>query len=629
MMKLCSDCGHIGLGFHFRVLLGALLVLGLDAGSSQLLDMFAGQKNQPDPCYTESQESRRCIPDFVNAAFGKEVKASSTCGTPPSRYCKTTEDKDGKFVRQCLICDDSNLKRRHPPAYLTDLNNPHNLTCWMSTPFNQNQNVTLTLSLNKKFELTYVSLQFCSQRPDSMAIYKSMDYGKSWVPFQFYSSQCKKMYTKSPRGSITKINEQEALCTDAYTNIDPMSGTRVAFSTLEGRPSAYDFDNSPVLQDWVTATDIKVVFNRLLAFEDNTNPDSPDDSDSSYYALSDFAVGGRCKCNGHASRCIKDREGKLVCDCKHNTAGVDCERCKPFHFDRPWARATAREANECVACNCNLHARSCRFNKELYLLSGRKSGGVCLKCRHNTAGRHCHYCKEGHYRDQTKPISHRKACKACDCHPVGALGKTCNQTTGQCPCKDGVTGISCNRCSKGYQQSRSPIAPCVKTKNEGGAGKIFTEKPTKIPKPSSPVDMRPSVPDGKEKPCGKCKGRRKKVNIKMYCRRDFAIQAQITSRESINEWVKFTVNVQSIFKKSRKRTIKRGESFVWVSQADLSCKCPKVRVGRRYLIISHDNKQNAQNGLILDNKSLVIRWQDTWKRRMQRFMKYDRRGKCK
>ncbi|MEQ2265275.1 Netrin-1 [Xenotaenia resolanae] len=103
---------------------------------------------------------------------------------------------------------------------------------------------------------------------------------------------------------------------------------------------------------------------------------------------------------------------------------------------------------------------------ELYKLSGRKSGGVCLNCRHNTAGRHCHYCKEGYYRDLSKAISHRKACKACDCHPVGAAGKTCNQTTGQCPCKDGVTGITCNRCAKGYQQSRSPIAPCISTWNQ-------------------------------------------------------------------------------------------------------------------------------------------------------------------
>ncbi|KAL7287493.1 hypothetical protein TKK_0018327 [Trichogramma kaykai] len=51
---------------------------------------------------------------------------------------------------------------------------------------------------------------------------------------------------------------------------------------------------------------------------------------------------------------------------------------------------------------------------------------------------------------------------ACDCHPIGASGRTCNQSTGQCPCKDGVTGITCNRCARGYQQSRSHIAPCIK-----------------------------------------------------------------------------------------------------------------------------------------------------------------------
>jgi hypothetical protein len=41
-------------------------------------------------------------------------------------------------------------------------------------------------------------------------------------------------------------------------------------------------------------------------------------------------------------------DGRLVCDCKHNTAGDECERCKDFHYDRPWARATQRDANECV-----------------------------------------------------------------------------------------------------------------------------------------------------------------------------------------------------------------------------------------------------------------------------------------
>ena len=338
------------------LLLLMLLLLHLDVVASSYVDSFpaAVKMNIADPCQDEQGNPRRCIPDFVNAAFGKEVTASSTCGDPPSRYCLTTPDKDGKVAgRSCFICDAAHPKRRHPSTYLTDLNNPSNLTCWMSEPLfpYPSQNVSLTLSLGKKYEITYISLQFCAARPDSMAIYKSVDHGRSWTPFQFYSSQCRKMYDRSPRGAITKVNEQEALCTDAYSTIDPHSGARVAFSTLEGRPSAHDFDNSPVLQDWQTATDIRVVVSRLHAAASEEVKDGGDDGtrDGFFYSLSDFAVGGRCKCNGHSARCsASDRDGKPVCECRHNTDGVDCERCKPFHYDRPWARAIATDANECI-----------------------------------------------------------------------------------------------------------------------------------------------------------------------------------------------------------------------------------------------------------------------------------------
>lgn len=85
-----------------------------------------------------------------------------------------------------------------------------------------------------------------------------------------------------------------------------------------------------------------------------------------------------------------------------------------FSYYLCWCSATTDNVNSpfpSAACNCNLHARRCRFNMELYKLSGRKSGGVCMNCRHNTAGRHCHYCKEGFYRDMGRPITHRRACK--------------------------------------------------------------------------------------------------------------------------------------------------------------------------------------------------------------------------
>jgi netrin 1 len=392
---------------------------------------FSSQSNLDDPCYDEDRP-RRCIPDFVNAAFERNVVASSICGSGgPTRYC---DGSTSEMVSpgQCHVCDNGVPRRRFPASYLTDLNNPNNVTCWRSEPIVSPQsfsaspdNVSLTLSLGKKYELTYVSLQFCPKaaKPDSIAIYKSMDYGQTWQPFQFYSSLCRKVYGRPNRATITKANEQEARCTDShrYTGGEALGPVgRIAFSTLEGRPSAADFDNSPVLQDWVTATDIRIIFNRLhmpqisqdinsqeesvspeeltkrereevrmkgqkgnslfadvlgtsafpsvqqvfapqelqsidtqelremsLVSVSSTTSSSNGVSLAHHYAVSDFAVGGRCKCNGHAAKCSMSKDSQLSCECKHNTEGRDCEKCKMFYFDRPWARATAKDANEC------------------------------------------------------------------------------------------------------------------------------------------------------------------------------------------------------------------------------------------------------------------------------------------
>lgn len=343
-----------------------------------------------DPCYSDDRP-HRCLPDFVNAAFGLPINASSTCGLEgPVRVCDNTNSNESPV---CNLCDDSSPMFSFPASYLTDINNSNNLTCWRSEPSPAPSsinappdNVTLTLSLGKKYDLTYVSLVFCprSVKPDSLAIYKSSDYGKTWLPFQYFSTQCRRFYGRPNRATITKNNEQEALCTDSHQynkDTTTLQGSRIAFNTLEGRPSAADLDASPVLQEWVTATDIRVVFHRLqlppqepdnndvytetpkppmLKYKDEVYDDNQIDVSSSttiasftdgqmmqHYALSDFSVGGRCKCNGHASRCVRGVDGKLECECKHNTGGRDCEKCKLFYFDRPWARGTFRDANEC------------------------------------------------------------------------------------------------------------------------------------------------------------------------------------------------------------------------------------------------------------------------------------------
>lgn len=107
----------------------------------------------------------------------------------------------------------------------------------------------LPLSAGKAFDITYVRLKFHTSRPESFAIYKRTSEGSPWVPYQYYSSSCEKTYQKANRGFIrTGQDEQQALCTDEFSDISPLTGGNVAFSTLEGRPSAYNFDNSPVLQ---------------------------------------------------------------------------------------------------------------------------------------------------------------------------------------------------------------------------------------------------------------------------------------------------------------------------------------------------------------------------------------------
>lgn len=289
-----------------------------------------------DSCYNDYHQPQPCRPEFHNIAHGQVVEASHTCGTIPRKFC--TYFMRGKT---CGVCDGRVAGLSHPVHYLTDIHNENNITCWLADPVQSLDNVSLTLSFGKSYDITYISLQFCSIRPNSMAIYKSLDFGKTWRPYQFYSSDCRGMYGRSNKGIVSRENEQEALCTNAHL-IKPLQGGRISFTTLEGRPSRTKLDYSHVLQEWITATDIKIVFNRI-GTSSYVQP-----RETQYFAVSDLAVGGLCHCNGHASRCITVHGGYPVCDCKHNTAGPDCGRCKPFFNDRPWRPATESFANTCV-----------------------------------------------------------------------------------------------------------------------------------------------------------------------------------------------------------------------------------------------------------------------------------------
>lgn len=127
------------------------------SGANRWYRMF--NSNHDDPCLDRHKRFQRCIPDFVNAAYQKSIYISASCSNSPKEFCNPTS-----------------ISTSDPTDLLTDLNNPNNLTCWQSDAMKNGENISLILPLKKKFELTYISLQFCSSsKPDSIAIYKSMD----------------------------------------------------------------------------------------------------------------------------------------------------------------------------------------------------------------------------------------------------------------------------------------------------------------------------------------------------------------------------------------------------------------------------------------------------------------------
>nr|KAG5699979.1 hypothetical protein BaRGS_001798 [Batillaria attramentaria] len=400
------------------------------------------------------------MPEFVNAAFGLPVDATNTCGvTKETEYCLQTGVTGAR--KPCYICDARQEGLNHPPEFMTDFNKNYSWTWWQSETMLEGvqypNTVNLTLHLRKAFDITYVRIRFTSPRPESFAIYKRTREDSPWIPYQFYSASCQSTYSLPRRGVITSDNEAVAICTDEFSDISPLTGGSVAFSTLEGRPSAFEFSESPVLQEWVTATDIKIVLTRMNTFGDEVFGD-PRVLKSYFYAISDLAVGARCKCNGHGSSCeiIRDQmlEDRLVCQCEHNTAGPDCGECLPFYNDRPWARATERDANECQPCDCNGLSNRCYFDRDLYLQTGH--GGHCEGCSDNTSGPHCEFCMENHYRRMPE-----NRCLPCGCNEMGSESLQCDDQ-GQCRCKPGVGGERCDRCLPDYFDfSENGCQPCA------------------------------------------------------------------------------------------------------------------------------------------------------------------------
>lgn len=136
--------------------------------------------------------------------------------------------------------------------------------------------INLTLRLGKTFDITYVRLKFVSPRPESFVIFKKTRPDDDWIPWQYYrldyspfhiqtgyllfvpmedihrtlfsSGSCRSTYGIMEKAPILPSNEAVAQCTREFSDISPLTGGNIAFSTLEGRPSSHNFEESETLQ---------------------------------------------------------------------------------------------------------------------------------------------------------------------------------------------------------------------------------------------------------------------------------------------------------------------------------------------------------------------------------------------
>ncbi|XP_063773222.1 laminin subunit alpha-4 [Pseudophryne corroboree] len=137
--------------------------------------------------------------------------------------------------------------------------------------------------------------------------------------------------------------------------------------------------------------------------------------------------------NNFALTCSIKRSS-VRCICRENFAGPKCERCAPGYYGNPLLRG-----GTCRKCDCSGNSDPNLIFEDCNVVTGQ-----CNSCFANTTGYHCEHCASGYYGDARVA----KNCTECRCSKCGT--EFCNDVTGRCHCKPGVTGTACDRCEIGH-----------------------------------------------------------------------------------------------------------------------------------------------------------------------------------
>ncbi|XP_074523144.1 laminin subunit beta-3 isoform X2 [Halichoeres trimaculatus] len=391
-----------------------------------------------------------CYPPTNDLLLGRanRLHTTSTCGLSGSEvFCTPYEERRMK----CCPCDsrDPDGPLAHTLQEVLSTASPDRW--WQSKK--EVEPVTLQFDLDNMYQLDNLVLTFKGPRPSAFVIEKTLDKGKTWQPALHLATDCRRSFPGIPTASPVDLDHTYCY-TLPSTDEEPYRDHTIQFSPL--RQYAYvPVPNHEKIEGVSGITGLRV---KLLEFGEV--PQIPGRTLSKFYALRDMRVIGSCMCHGHANRCLPETStypqytGIKVnpqCDCQHNTAGVNCERCAELYNDLPWRPAEEEDTHTCQRCECNNHAQRCHFDQTVYEASGRKSGGVCEGCLHHTMGPKCDQCVPGYQPNPLSRMDRPDACIRCVCNAEGSVnGGQCDENSDTCKCKANVEGQRCDRCKRGY-----------------------------------------------------------------------------------------------------------------------------------------------------------------------------------
>ncbi|XP_051961446.1 netrin-G2-like isoform X3 [Xyrauchen texanus] len=331
-----------------------------------------------------------------------------TCGNPPERFCTL----ENPYL--CSDeCDASNPDLAHPPQLMQDRERSGLITYWQTVTWQRYPEplqANITLTWNKTLELTDdIQITFEYGRPTIMVLEKSLNFGRTWQPYQYYADDCVDVFNMPARRvrDLNAANATRVICTEHYSRWVGSKNEKVV--RFEVRPRFAIFagprllnmeglytrmESMKGLRDFFTFTNLRL---RLLRPALGGTYVQRDNLLKYFYAISNVEVLARCQCNLHASQCVYV-DGNLQCQCEHNTTGQDCQRCKKGYKAKTWKAGS-------------------------YLPTPNGSPNTCEQNTHIIG--------------------------KCNCNTMGSVHDRCN-STGFCQCKDGATGVKCDECLPGY-----------------------------------------------------------------------------------------------------------------------------------------------------------------------------------